>query len=73
MKFRKGLLKFSGGNSNHYNDCYKFDLLKARGSLGIKIKIAFSNKFFNKRFKDSYLPGKVGKLKKFKFISKNIF
>mmetsp|Transcript_67 Transcript_67/g.128 ORF Transcript_67/g.128 Transcript_67/m.128 type:complete len:197 (+) Transcript_67:58-648(+) len=72
MKFRKGLLKFSGGDSHSYNDCYKFNLLKKRGSLGIKLKIAFSNKILKKKFKDLFLPGKIGKLKKFKFISKSI-
>jgi len=41
MKFRKGLLKFSGGDSHHYNDCYKFNLLKKRGSLGIKVYMKF--------------------------------
>mmetsp|Transcript_24701 Transcript_24701/g.43907 ORF Transcript_24701/g.43907 Transcript_24701/m.43907 type:complete len:293 (-) Transcript_24701:2737-3615(-) len=55
FKFKKGIVKYSGSSFGCWEDCFKFNLGKKRGMLGIKIKIFYDtqkiHRIANRRIK----------------------
>nr|BAS01924.1 ribosomal protein S3 [Amorphochlora amoebiformis] len=70
LKFKKGIIKHSGGYNARWQDSYSFNLIKKKGVLGIKIKIMQSNKYLNLNTNKYYLPGRISKLKKLYIFKK---